>query len=203
MSKALRDELDIVRERASKVDRLEAELNRYKDKLNDIDYYKARLEELREDNRLLEETKSILEGQLENARQRTDLVLDLEGEILNYKSQLNNLLVEKEADKERIKKLVEENAHWQLCTKNCLSESASLVAELDSLRTHNASPNKDSLGQQMSTADLQAKFHFSNPTQPTQPTNQSINQSSNHPINQSSNQSSDIKIIELINLIRG
>ena len=147
-----------MRERASKVDRLEAELNRYKDKLNDIDYYKARLEELREDNRLLEETKSILEGQLENAHQRTDLVLDLEGELLNYKSQLNNLLAEKEADKERIKKLVEENAHWQLCTKNCLSESASLVAELDSLRTHNASPNKDSLGQQMSTADLQANL---------------------------------------------
>jgi cell shape-determining protein MreC len=53
--------LDIVRERASKVDRLEAELNRYKDKLNDIDYYKARLDELREDNRLLEETKGIIE----------------------------------------------------------------------------------------------------------------------------------------------
>lgn len=149
--------MDIVRERASKVDRLEAELNRYKDKLNDIDYYKARLEELREDNRLLEETKSILEGQLENARQRAELVLDLEGEILNYKSQLNNILVEKEADKERIKKLVEENAHWQLCTKNCLSESASLVAELDSIRTHNTSSIKDNLGQQMSTADLQAK----------------------------------------------
>ena len=154
----MRDELDIVVERASKVDRLEAELNRYKDKLNDIDYYKARLEEMREDNRLLEETKSILEGQLESARQRAELVLDLEGELLNYKSQLNNILVEKEADKERIKKLVEENAHWQLCTKNCLSESASLVAELDSIRTHNhADPNRDSLGEQITAVDLVGK----------------------------------------------
>uniref|UniRef100_A0A0P4Y8S8 Girdin n=3 Tax=Daphnia magna TaxID=35525 RepID=A0A0P4Y8S8_9CRUS len=162
LSKALRDELDIVRERASKVDRLEAELNRYKDKLNDIDYYKARLDELREDNRLLEETKVILEGQLESARQRAELVLDLEGELLKCKSQLTNLLVEKEADKERLKKLAEENAHWQLCTKNCLSESASLTAELESLRAHQASADasKDqftNLGEQMSSVDLLGK----------------------------------------------
>ncbi len=163
LSKALRDELDIVRERASKMDRLEAELNRYKDKLNDIDYYKARLEELREDNRLLEETKVILEGQLESARQRAELVLDLEGELLKCKSQLTNLLVEKEADKERLKKLAEENAHWQLCTKNCLSESASLTAELESLRAHQAlsdAASKDqfaNLGEQMSSVDLLGK----------------------------------------------
>lgn len=162
LSKALRDELDIVLERASKVDRLESELNRYKDKLNDIDYYKARLDELREDNRLLEETKVILEGQLESARQRAELVLDLEGELLKCKSQLTNLLVEKEADKERLKKLAEENAHWQLCTKNCLSESASLTAELESLRAHQAfsDTSKDqfnNLGEQMSSVDLLGK----------------------------------------------
>ena len=142
------------------MDRLEAELNRYKDKLNDIDYYKARLEELREDNRLLEETKTILEGQLDSARQRAELVLDLEGELLNLKGQLAGLLAEKEADRERLKKLAEENAHWQLCTKNCLSESASLTAELESLRAHNAASssgiNKD-LGEQMSSMDLLGK----------------------------------------------
>ena len=150
-----------MRERASKVDRLEAELNRYKDKLNDIDYYKARLEELREDNRLLEETKVIIESQLESARQRAELVLDLESELLNCKSQINNLLVEKETDKDRLKKLAEENAHLQLCTKNCLSESASLTAELESLKAHAAaSGNKDqfsNLGEQMSSMDLLSK----------------------------------------------
>lgn len=158
LSKALRDELDIVREKACKVDRLEAELNRYKDKLNDIDYYKARLEELREDNRLLEETKAILESQLETARQRAELVLDLESELLNYKTQITNMLVEKESDRERLKKLAEENAHLQLCTKNCLSESASLTAEIESLRAHQAiCENKDqfaNLSEQMISKDL-------------------------------------------------
>ena len=60
-------------------------------------------------------------------------------------------------DKERLKKLAEENAHLQLCTKNCLSESASLTAELESLKTHYASGNKDqfsNLGEQMSSMDL-------------------------------------------------
>lgn len=142
----------------TQVDRLEAELNRYKDKLNDIDYYKARLEELREDNRLLEETKVILEGQLDSARQRAELVLDLEAELLAVRSQLATLQAEKEADRERLQKLAEENAHWQLCTKNCLSESASLTAELESLRAHQAASgsNKD-LGEQMSSMDLSNK----------------------------------------------
>ena len=46
-----RDELDMVRERAEKVEKLEAEIMRYKDKMNDIEFFKSRVEELREDNR--------------------------------------------------------------------------------------------------------------------------------------------------------
>ena len=43
----------MVRERAEKVDKLEAEILRYKDKMNDIEFFKSRVEELREDNRLV------------------------------------------------------------------------------------------------------------------------------------------------------
>ena len=49
--KTFRDELDILRERAHKVDKLEAEMQRYKDRVNDIEYYKSRVDELREDNK--------------------------------------------------------------------------------------------------------------------------------------------------------
>jgi len=63
-----RDELDVVRERAEKVDKLEAEVQRYKEKMNDIDFFKSRVEELREDNRILVETKEMLEEQLTNSR---------------------------------------------------------------------------------------------------------------------------------------
>ena len=161
--KDLSDALDIAQERASKVERLEHELNRYKDVLNELDYTKARLEEVREDNRLLEEQKSMLDGQLESSRQREKLAEELNVEVLNYKSQVNNLQAEKEADKERIKKLLDDNAELELWRKNCLSESASLVAQLDSIRSQQSDLNNksaDSLGEQMTALqsfDLLAK----------------------------------------------
>ena len=52
-ARALRDEADILRERAAKVDHLETEIGRYRDKMIDIDFYKSRVEELREDNRFV------------------------------------------------------------------------------------------------------------------------------------------------------
>lgn len=42
--RAYRDEVDSLRERAGKVDRLETELARCKEKLNDVHFYKTRIE---------------------------------------------------------------------------------------------------------------------------------------------------------------
>lgn len=42
--RAYRDEVDSLRERAGKVDRLETELSRFKEKLNDVHFYKTRIE---------------------------------------------------------------------------------------------------------------------------------------------------------------
>lgn len=42
--RAYRDEVDALRERAGKVDRLETELARFKEKLHDVYFYKARME---------------------------------------------------------------------------------------------------------------------------------------------------------------
>ncbi len=42
--RAYRDEVDALRERAGKVDRLETELARFKEKLNDVHFYKTRIE---------------------------------------------------------------------------------------------------------------------------------------------------------------
>lgn len=43
-ARAYRDELDALREKAIRVDKLESELSRYKDRLHDIEFYKARVE---------------------------------------------------------------------------------------------------------------------------------------------------------------
>lgn len=39
-----RDELDALREKAIRVDKLESEVCRYKERLHDIEFYKARVE---------------------------------------------------------------------------------------------------------------------------------------------------------------
>lgn len=54
---AYRDEVDVLRERADRADRLEIEVQRFREKLSDAEFYKTRVEELREDNRILLETK--------------------------------------------------------------------------------------------------------------------------------------------------
>ena len=58
-AKAYRDELDAVRERAERVDKLEMEVQRCRQNLSDIEFYKTRIEELREDNRVLLGTREM------------------------------------------------------------------------------------------------------------------------------------------------
>lgn len=43
-ARVYRDELDALREKAIRVDKLESEVSRYKERLHDIEFYKARVE---------------------------------------------------------------------------------------------------------------------------------------------------------------
>jgi len=133
-AKTYRDELDVLRERAEKVDKLEAELLRYKDKMNDIEFFKSRVEELREDNRILVETKEMLEEQLAGSRKRCEVVLGLENDIIKYKGEIERLQHDREHDRNKIKDLAEENAALTLSQKNSLSESQSLQAEMQVMK---------------------------------------------------------------------
>ena len=69
-ARALRDELDILRERANKVHLLETELQSYKDKMGQMESLKCRIDEVRDENKILVETKDMLEEQLETSRKR-------------------------------------------------------------------------------------------------------------------------------------
>ena len=133
-AKTYRDELDVLRERAEKVDKLEAELLRYKDKMNDIEFFKSRVEELREDNRILVETKDMLEEQLASSRKRSEKILELENDIIRFKGDIERFQHEKDTDRARIKDLQEENAALVLSQKNSHSESQSLMAEMEAMK---------------------------------------------------------------------
>uniref|UniRef100_A0A5F8GT10 Coiled-coil domain containing 88C n=1 Tax=Monodelphis domestica TaxID=13616 RepID=A0A5F8GT10_MONDO len=132
-ARAYRDELDSLRERANRVERLEMELVRCKEKLHDVDFYKARMEELREDNIILIETKAMLEEQLTAARARGDKVHELEKENLQLKSKLHDMELDRDTDKKRIEELLEENMVLEIAQKQSMNESAHLGWELEQL----------------------------------------------------------------------
>ncbi|KAL6064743.1 hypothetical protein STEG23_024825, partial [Scotinomys teguina] len=132
-ARAYRDELDSLREKANRVERLEMELIRCKEKLHDVDFYKARMEELREDNIILIETKAMLEEQLTAARARGDKVHELEKENLQLKSKLHDLELDRDTDKKRIEELLEENMVLEIAQKQSMNESAHLGWELEQL----------------------------------------------------------------------
>ncbi|XP_071747286.1 uncharacterized protein [Lepeophtheirus salmonis] len=139
--KCHQDELDILQERAAKVDKLEADILVYKDKANQLEYCKSRFEDYKEDNRILTEAKVMLVEQLEQARTRCSKIFSLESEMLQYKSEINNLNMVIENDKIKINDLIEENMSLSLNTKNSLSESQSLLIELQSLKNLDTDSN--------------------------------------------------------------
>ncbi|XP_064007784.1 protein Daple isoform X2 [Pogoniulus pusillus] len=132
-ARAYRDELDSLRERANRVERLEMELVRCKEKLHDVDFYKARMEELREDNIILIETKAMLEEQLTMARARGDKLHELEKENLQLKSKLHDVELDRDTDKKRIEELLEENMVLEIAQKQSMNESVHLGWELEQL----------------------------------------------------------------------
>nr|AAH43115.1 Ccdc88c protein [Mus musculus]AAH63255.1 Ccdc88c protein [Mus musculus] len=132
-ARAYRDELDSLREKANRVERLEMDLVRCKEKLHDVDFYKARMEELREDNIILIETKAMLEEQLTASRARSDKVHELEKENLQLKSKLHDLELDRDADKKQIEKLLEEYMVLEMAQKQSMKESAHLGWELEQL----------------------------------------------------------------------
>ncbi|XP_072314251.1 protein Daple isoform X2 [Eucyclogobius newberryi] len=143
-ARAYRDEVDSLRERASRVDRLEAELTRCKEKLNDVHFYKTRVEELRDDNLTLMETKVLLEEQLSASRGRCDKLHTLEKDNLLLRAKLNDLEMERESERRRLEELVEENMLLEIGQKQSMNESAHLGWELEQLSKNNDNNNTES-----------------------------------------------------------
>nr|XP_045003403.1 girdin isoform X2 [Jaculus jaculus] len=128
-----RDELDALREKAVRVDKLESEVSRYKDRLHDIEFYKARVEELKEDNQVLLETKTMLEDQLEGTRARSDKLHELEKENLQLKAKLHDMEMERDLDRKKIEELMEENMTLEMAQKQSMDESLHLGWELEQI----------------------------------------------------------------------
>ena len=133
-ARALRDELDVQRERAQKVHILETEIQVYKDKISQSESLKSRMDELKEENKILVETKDMLEDQLQVSRKRCQQIIGLENELYICKSEFSNCQMELESVKASNMQLTEENMALQMSSKNSMSESQSLMAEMQLIK---------------------------------------------------------------------
>uniref|UniRef100_A0A8C7NA84 Coiled-coil domain containing 88A n=1 Tax=Oncorhynchus kisutch TaxID=8019 RepID=A0A8C7NA84_ONCKI len=123
-ARAYRDELDALREKAVRVDKLESEVGRYKESIH---------WELKEDNQVLLETKAMLEDQLEGTRARSDKLHELEKESLQLKSKIHDMEMDRDMDRKRIEELLEENLVLEMAQKQSMDESLHLGWELQQL----------------------------------------------------------------------
>lgn len=157
-ARALRDELDIQRERAQKVHILETEIQVYKDKISQSESLKSRMEEIREENKILVETKDMLEDQLQVSRKRCQQIIGLENELYICKSELGNCQIELESVKNSNIQLTEENSALQMSSKNSMSESQSLMAEMQMIKDTGRGNNDTNIMSEQLSKDT-ARMH--------------------------------------------
>ncbi|XP_049596370.1 protein Daple isoform X2 [Syngnathus scovelli] len=141
--RAYRDEVDALREKAARVERLDTELTRCKEKLNDVHFYKTRMEELREDNLTLLETKVLLEEQLSVSRGRCEKVHAMEKDNLLLRAKINDLEMERDNERRRLEELLEENMLLEIGQKQSMNESAHLGWELEQLTKNQDNSNSE------------------------------------------------------------
>uniref|UniRef100_A0A8C3L6Y4 Coiled-coil domain containing 88A n=1 Tax=Chrysolophus pictus TaxID=9089 RepID=A0A8C3L6Y4_CHRPC len=128
-----RDELDILREKAIRVDKLESEVSRYKERLHDMEFYKARMEELMEDNQVMLETKRMFEDQVKALQSRSDKLHVVEKENLQLKAKLHEMELERDMDRKKIEELMEDNMALEIAQKQSMDESLHLGWELEQI----------------------------------------------------------------------
>ncbi|XP_073708145.1 girdin isoform X2 [Garra rufa] len=146
-----RDELDAMKERAIRADKLESEVARYRDKLHNMNFYKVKLEELKEDNQVLMESKTMLEEELQSVKARSDKLHHLEKHNLLLEAKLHDMEEERTVDRRQIEELLERNVILELSQKSSMEESQRLGWELELAKNphQNSGTELKSLGQEV------------------------------------------------------
>lgn len=90
----------------------------------------------------------MLEDQLTQSRKRFEQSMTLESEIIKYKQKLNDMALERDADREKLQELLDENTQLQLAMK-----SLNKMSDVDKLKSeeHNneSSVSDNSLSEQL------------------------------------------------------
>ncbi|XP_022657655.1 girdin-like isoform X1 [Varroa destructor] len=128
-AKALRDEVDILKERCLRYETMESTMQKYKEKISDLEFVRSRCDELKEDLRVTNETKYMLEEQLETSRKKLETVVSQESELISLKVELSEAHLERDLANERLHRLAEEISQLHVDKKNLVEEISRLQLE--------------------------------------------------------------------------
>ncbi|KAM8848959.1 coiled-coil domain containing 88A isoform 1-T1 [Synchiropus picturatus] len=107
--RALRDELDCARERATRTEQLQSELQSCKNRLRSLEIARTQLKEQQQLCATLHETKVLLEEQLADSRARCTSLRELERDNLLLRQRLMDVEAERDTERQRVDELLEMN----------------------------------------------------------------------------------------------
>ncbi|KAK6299197.1 hypothetical protein J4Q44_G00307070 [Coregonus suidteri] len=107
--RALRDELDCLRDRAGRAEQLQTELQSCKHRLRSLEVTRTQLKEQQQLCVALQETRVLLEEQLADTRQRCSSLRELERDHLLLRQRLIDLEGERDTERQRVDELLEMN----------------------------------------------------------------------------------------------
>ncbi|XP_051505246.1 coiled-coil domain containing 88A isoform X2 [Myxocyprinus asiaticus] len=117
VSRGIKDELDCLRERAGRVEQLQAELNNCTHRLRSMELYRTQLKEQQQYCASLQENKALLEEQLADARARCTVLRELEKENLLLRQKLMDMEGERDVERQSVDELLEMNMSLQVDLK--------------------------------------------------------------------------------------
>ncbi|XP_031442766.1 coiled-coil domain containing 88A isoform X2 [Clupea harengus] len=113
VSRALRDELDCLRDRAAKAEQLQTELQSCTHRLRSLDLCRTQLKEQQQYCTTLQENKALLDEQLADARARCSALRELERDNFLLRQKLMDLEGERDTERQRVDELLEMNMSLQ------------------------------------------------------------------------------------------
>ncbi|KAG7518913.1 hypothetical protein JOB18_047235 [Solea senegalensis] len=119
--RALRDELDCARERATRAEQLQTELQGCKHRLRSLELTRTQLKEQQQLCAALQETKALLEEQLAEARARCSSVRELERDNLFLRQKIMDVEAERDTERQRVDELLELNMSLEADLRLCSS----------------------------------------------------------------------------------
>ncbi|XP_056113261.1 coiled-coil domain containing 88A [Rhinichthys klamathensis goyatoka] len=114
VSRGVKDELDCLRERAARVEQLQAELKNSTHRLRSMELYRTQLKEQQQYCASLQENKALLDEQLADARARCTALRELEKENLLLRQKLVDMEGERDVERQRVDELLEMNMSLQV-----------------------------------------------------------------------------------------